>query len=152
MLMALSPVPSTRTRPWGQDRRLQFIEFRLLWDGRINRKQVAEFFGVSIQQTSLDFAKYLEFAPANMEYDRREKIYRATVQFKPMFLAPDTQTYLNELSGLTTGTIPPAQSFVATRPPCDVVTLPVRRVRTEILLPVLWQSATTRRLTSPTSP
>jgi predicted DNA-binding transcriptional regulator YafY len=129
---------SPRPRPWGQDRRLEFIEFRLLWDGKINRGEVAEYFNVSIQQISLDFAKYMFLAKDNMEYDRREKIYRATKQFTPLFIAPDTQTYLNELSGLTTGTISPPFSFMGARPPCDVVTLPVRRVRTDVLLPILW--------------
>jgi len=127
---------SPRHRPWGQDRRLEFIEFRLLWDGKINRGEVADYFDISIQQASLDFAKYMVLAEDNMEYDRREKVYRATRQFRPLFIAPDTQTYLNELSGLATGTI--SQSFVGVRPPCDVVTLPVRRVRTEMLLPILW--------------
>jgi len=127
-----------RPRPWGQDRRLQFIEFRLLWDGKINRGEVAEYFNISVQQASLDFAKYLDLAKHNMEYDRHEKVYRATEHFKPLFLAPDTQTYLNEIQGLAAGTISRSVSFVRTRPPCDVVTLPVRRVRIEMLLPILW--------------
>lgn len=127
-----------RPRPWGQDRRLEFIEFRLLWDGKINRGEVAEYFDISIQQASLDFARYMVLAKDNMEYDRREKVYRATKQFTPLFIAPDTQTYLNELSGLATGTMSPSFSFMGARPPCDVVTLPVRRVRTEVLLPILW--------------
>lgn len=129
---------NSRPRPWGQDRRLEFIEFCLLWDGKINRGEVAEYFNVSIQQASLDFARYMVLAKDNMEYDRREKVYRATKQFAPLFIAPDTQTYLNELSGLATGTISPSFSFMRARPPCDVVTLPVRRVRTEVLLPILW--------------
>lgn len=127
-----------RPRPWGQDRRLEFIEFRLLWDGKINRGEVAEYFNVSIQQASLDFARYMVLAKDNMEYDRREKVYRSTKLFTPLYIAPDTQTYLNELSGLAMGTISPSFSFVGARPPCDVVTLPVRRVRREVLLPILW--------------
>jgi hypothetical protein len=129
---------TSRPRPWGQDRRLEFIEFRLLWDGKINRGEVAEYFNVSIQHASLDFARYMVLAKDNMEYDRREKVYRATKQFTPLFIAPDTQTYLNELSGLATGTMSPSFSFMGARPPCDVVTLPVRRVRTDVLLPILW--------------
>jgi len=129
---------SPRARPWGQDRRLEFIEFRLLWDGKINRGEVATYFNVSIQQASLDFARYMVLAEDNMEYDRSEKVYRVTKQFTPLFIAPDTQTYLNELSGLTTGTISPLFSFMGARPVCDVVTLPVRRVRTDVLLPLLW--------------
>jgi len=134
----LEEVANPRPRPWGQDRRLEFIEFRLLWDGEINRGEVAEYFNVSIQQASLDFARYMLLAKNNMEYDRREKVYRSTKQFIPLFVAPDTQTYLSELSGLATGTISPSFSFMGTRPPCDVVTLPVRRVRMEALLPILW--------------
>lgn len=127
-----------RPRPWGQDRRLEFIEFRLLWDGKINRGELADYFNVSIQHASLDFARYMALARDNMEYDRSEKVYRVTKQFAPLFIAPDTQTYLNELSGLATGTISPSISFVGARPPCDVVSLPVRRVRMESLLPLLW--------------
>jgi hypothetical protein len=134
----LEEVEDPRPRPWGQDRRLEFIEYRLLWDGKINRGEVAEYFNVSIQHASLDFARYMALAKDNMEYDRREKVYRPTKQFTPLFIAPDTQTYLNELSGLAAGTISPSFSFVGARPPCDVVTLPVRRVRTEVLLPILW--------------
>jgi len=130
--------PTQRARPWGQDKRLEFIEFRLLWDGKINRGEVAEFFNVSIPQASLDFARYMVLAEDNMTYDRREKVYRPTTQFKPLFIAPDTQTYLNELSGLASGTISPSLSYIGTRPPCDVVTLPIRRVRTEMLVPLLW--------------
>lgn len=122
---------------WGQDRRLEFIEFRLLWEGKINRGELADFFGVSIQQASLDFAKYMVVAEDNMEYDRSEKVYRATPRFEPRFLAPDTQAYLNQLANLTTGTLSPALSFIGSRPPCDVVTLPTRRVRTDVLLTIL---------------
>ena len=134
----LKGVAIPRPRPWGQDKRLEFIDFRLLWDGKINRGEVAEYFNVSIQQASLDFAKYLVVTGDNMVYDRRDKVYRATENFKPLFIAPDTQTYLNELSGLAIGTISPSLSFMGARPPCDVVTLPIRRVRTEMLLPILW--------------
>src|SRR5277367_3736054 len=94
----LEYVANSRPRPWGQDRRLEFIEFRLLWDGKINRGEVAEFFDISIQQASLDFARYMFLAPENMKYDRSEKVYRAAEEFRPILIAPDTQRYLNELS------------------------------------------------------
>jgi hypothetical protein len=127
-----------RLGPWGQDRRLEFIEFRLLWDGRINRGEVAEFFNISIQQASLDFARYMVLAPENMKYDRSEKVYRAAEGFRSILMAPDTQRYLHELAGLATGTVSLSASFIGTRPPCDVVSLPERRVRTELFLPLLW--------------
>ena len=35
----------TRTGNWGQDRRLEFIDFRLLWEGRLNRADITTFSG-----------------------------------------------------------------------------------------------------------
>lgn len=131
-------IKQTKIGRWGQDRRLEFIEFRLLWEGKINRGELADFFGISIQQASLDFAKYMVVAEDNMEYDRSDKVYRATLRFEPLFLAPNTQNYLNQLANLTTGTLSPSLSFIGTRPSCDVVTLPTRRVRPDVLLSVLW--------------
>jgi hypothetical protein len=129
--------PQPTSGKWSQDRRLEFIEFRLLWEGKINRSELAEFFGISIQQASLDFASYMVHAEANMEYDRSDKVYRATPQFVPRFLNPDSQTFLNQVAGLTTSTISPGLSFVGWRPPCDVVALPTRRVRRDVLLQIL---------------
>ena len=48
---------------WGVERRLEFIEFRLFWEGSINRADLVEFFGVSVPQASKDLALYQERAP-----------------------------------------------------------------------------------------
>lgn len=64
---------TTRTGHWGQERRLEFIDFRLLWEGRLNRADITEFFRISVPQASLDLAKYQEIAPGNMVYDRTQK-------------------------------------------------------------------------------
>ena len=58
---------------WGVERRLEFVEFRLFWEGSINRADLVEFFGVSVPQASKDLALYQERAPGNMDYDTREK-------------------------------------------------------------------------------
>jgi len=39
---------------WGVERRYEFIEFRLFWQGRITRGDLMDAFGVSTQQASLD--------------------------------------------------------------------------------------------------
>jgi hypothetical protein len=129
---------STKGSRWGQDRRLEFIDFRLLYEGKINRSAVVEFFGVSIQQASLDFARYMELAENNMQYDKSEKIYRSSPQFSPKFVTPDAQSYLNELAHLGSGLLSPAFSFIGSRLIASVVSLPVRRVGTNELLAVLW--------------
>ena len=62
---------------WGVERRLEFIEFRLFWEGSINRADIVEYFGVSVPQASKDLTLYQERAPGNMEYDTRGKRYVA---------------------------------------------------------------------------
>ena len=88
-----------RTGHWGQERRLEFIDFRLLWEGRLNRADITTFFRISVPQASLDLAKYQEIAPRNMVYDRTQKAYVTTPDFKPVFSSFDSNHYLNELLG-----------------------------------------------------
>ena len=37
----------TKTSNWSQDKRLEFIDFRLQWTGKINRSDLVDFFGIS---------------------------------------------------------------------------------------------------------
>ena len=123
---------------WGQERRLEFIDFRLLWEGRINRAEIVDFFGISIQQASLDLARYMQAAPANLAYDKSEKVYRATDKFKAAFANSQSQAFLNQLLAVTTGTLNPTQAFMGWKPPCDVVQFPARTIHPEVLIRLLW--------------
>src|SRR5438105_12256825 len=96
-------MPDSRATRWGQQRRLEFIDFRLWWDRRLNRSDLAEHFGISVPQASLDLARYLELAPANAAYDAREKAYFAGPDFKPLYSAESSDTYLDELLALAIG-------------------------------------------------
>lgn len=125
------------TAPWAQQRRLEFIDFRLLWERRINRRELVTFFGISVPQASLDIARYIDLAPQNLEYDRRSKFYRATDQFRPIFSNADSQVFLNQLMGAATGVLPTGLSFVGWTPPYDVVRLPTRSIQPELLTEVL---------------
>ena len=60
---------------WGVERRLEFIEFRLFWEGHVNRSDLIDSFGISVQQASTDLNRYLGLAPANMVYDKSGKAY-----------------------------------------------------------------------------
>ena len=82
---------------WGVERRLEFIDFRLYWEGRINRKDLTEFFSIYVPQASADLRKYQEKAPNNIEYDKSGKFYFATANFKPVFISPDSSDYLAQL-------------------------------------------------------
>jgi hypothetical protein len=123
---------------WGPERRLEFIDFRLRWDGTINRKELVDFFGISVQQASSDLARYAEKAPTNLAYDKSAKTYRATSSFKPWIARSDAQHFLAQLSGISVGTAPASGLFVGWRPPFDVVRYPTRPVKTDTLLRVLW--------------
>ena len=72
---------------WSQKQRLEFIEFRLQWEGRVNRSDLINFFAISVPQASLDFAKYRELAPDNAVYDATEKTYIAGSSFAPVLVS-----------------------------------------------------------------
>ena len=128
------PKPSPR---WGQDRRLAFIDFRLRWDGRLNRSDLTDFFGISVPQASLDIARYTELAPQNLIYDRRSRVYQATADFQPLYTATHPQQYLNELLASVTGVLEPEASFIGWQPPVGNVPHPGRGVAAETLFALL---------------
>ncbi|MFV8855346.1 WYL domain-containing protein [Klebsiella variicola] len=128
---------TVRTGHWGQERRLEFIDFRLLWEGRLNRADITTFFRISVPQASLDLAKYQEVAPNNMVYDRTQKAYITTSDFKPVFASFDSNHYLNELLGRENEIVDPCDSFIGWTPPVASLPLPARKVQPEILIDLI---------------
>ncbi|MCY2120005.1 WYL domain-containing protein [Klebsiella pneumoniae] len=126
-----------RTGHWGQERRLEFIDFRLLWEGRLNRADITTFFRISVPQASLDLAKYQEVAPGNMVYDRTLKAYISTPGFKPVYANFDSNHYLNELLGRENEILDPCDSFIGWVPPVASLPLPARTVEPEILVSLI---------------
>lgn len=129
-----TPPISTR---WGPDRRLEFIDFRLRWEGRLNRGDLISFFGISVPQASLDIAKYLELAPGNASYDRSLRVYLTTSEFKPLYPSNEPARYLNELLARTTEVLQPELSFVGWAPPVVAAPNPTRTLSAEILIALL---------------
>lgn len=128
--------PAKPTR-WGQERRIEFIDFRLQWDGRVNRSDLIEFFRISVPQASLDFARYLELAPQNIEYDRSEKAYLATPQFQPLIATGAAKGYLNQLLGVSSQVLEREASFLGWTPPLGAVSFPGRKIEASVLRRVL---------------
>jgi predicted DNA-binding transcriptional regulator YafY len=104
------------TARWGQDRRLAFIDFRLRWEGRINRADLTNFFSISVPQASLDIARYTELAPQNLSYDRSSRVYLATPDFRPLSFETHSGKYLNELLAVETGVLAPESSYIGLPP------------------------------------
>lgn len=75
----------THRNMFGQTYRLRFIDFLLARFGRVNRGDITEYFGLSIQQASLDLKAYEDLAPGNLMYDRTHKTYRPSATFKRVF-------------------------------------------------------------------
>ena len=131
---------------WGQDRRLEFIDFRLLWEGRINRSDLTEFFGISIPQASLDLTRYQELAGTNIEYDKSEKVYLATLNFTPAFTSGDSQHYLNQLLAINSGMMSRETSFLGWHPDFAAVLSPARTLERSALFDVLRAIRTKSRI------
>lgn len=150
---------------WGLERRLQFIDFRLRWEGRLNRTDLTEHFGLSTPQASLDIAKYLELAPDNLAYDRSSRTYVVTEGFRPLYPRSSARHYLAELLATKIGLLEPGASFIGLAPEVDTAPSPwraldertvealVKAIRQRLTIAVIYQSMSsvdaTRRQLSP---
>ena len=122
---------------WGVERRLEFIEFRLFWEGGVNRSDIIEMFDVSVPQASKDLTLYQERAPHNALYDKSAKRYVASPQFSPIFQKPDPDGYLSRLRSLAEGLTEPSESWIANPPQTDIALTPRREVDSGVLQAVL---------------
>lgn len=126
----------TKTR-WTIERRLEFVDFRLFWEGRVNRGDLIDFFGISVPQASADLSRYQEAAPGNIVYDKSAKTYAATPDFKPVFTKPSAEGYLAQLRLMSSGVLPEDQVTVLQPPPFSIVPTLRRRLEPETLRRVL---------------
>ncbi len=112
---------------WGVRQRLEYIEERLFWWGRVNRGDLQERFGTSSVQASHDLSRYSGIAPDNLLYDRNEKTYLVTEIFQPVFINPSIDEYLR--------TFLPERKAIEGM--AEQLPLPHRKIPPEIFRPVL---------------
>lgn len=122
---------------WGVERRLEYIDFRLYWDGHVNRGDLVNHFGVSVPQASDDIRRYQEAAPQNLVYDKSGKAYVSTPEFRPALIQPSADAYLAELRLLSSGILSPELANVLQPPEYSVMPILRRRLDPEILRRVL---------------
>lgn len=113
---------------WGQARRLAFIDLRLQYDGKMNRRDIQSFFDISTPQASADLDLYKKMAPGNVRYDASARVFVALDSFQPQFGRTAATSYLDELFRLSRGVIEEDESFVGFVPPTGVVATPVRTI------------------------
>lgn len=118
---------------WGIERKLEFIEFRLFWEGYVNRGDIIDTFNVSVNQASTDLNRYLGLAPDNMCYDKSARTYVRTSAFKPLFLKPDASLYLSHVRSLSDGLLDKHEAWIGNIPDFGSITFPARGVLPTVL-------------------
>lgn len=118
---------------WGVERRIEFIEFRLFWDGHVNRSDLTSAFGVSVNQASTDLNRYIGMAPNNMVYDKSARTYIRGGNFDPLFLKPDASRYLSQLRSVADGILDRADAWIGQFPTYDAAPTPARGVNAKTL-------------------
>ena len=122
---------------WEVRLRLEFIETRLFWEGKLNRADLADFFGVSVIQASKDIGQYQEAAPGNIIYDKSNKHYLASAQFEPVFISPNAETYLSQLRLAEKNEILPQLDFFGPLPSINIIPTLFRKIDTQTLKAIL---------------
>lgn len=118
---------------WGIEQRLEFIEFRLFWEGHVNRGDLMKQFGVSMNQASNDLSRYIGMTTDNMSYDKSARSYVRGREFVPVYLNPDAGRYLTELRSVSDGVLDRADAWIGEFPSYDAAPTPVRGVDAGIL-------------------
>lgn len=118
---------------WGVERKLEFIEFRLFWEGYVNRGDIIDTFNVSVNQASTDLNRYLGLAPDNMSYDKSARTYVRTSAFKPLFLKPDASLYLSQVRSLSDGLLDKHEAWIGNIPDFGSIPFPARGVLPTVL-------------------
>lgn len=119
------------------EQRLEFIEFRLYWDGAVNRSDLIERFRVSVPQASNDLTAYRQLAPENVAYDLSGKRYIPATTFRPKFLKPNPDRYLAQLKAMSDGILDLGDTWLASQPDTGVLPIPNRRTDPSVLRAVL---------------
>ncbi|MCZ8182412.1 MAG: WYL domain-containing protein [Beijerinckiaceae bacterium] len=128
---------SDEKRPWTQSRRFEFIEWKLFWEGALNRSDVEETFGISTPQASVDLRHYREIAGNNIEYDATTKAFRPSAAIKPSFLKVSADRLLIQLRAVLTGALPRKEVWFRKLPPVDMAPDIARNVDSNCLRQIL---------------
>lgn len=109
-------------------KRLEFIEFQLAWEGRLQRKQLQDQFEISPQQATIDLGEYGDAYPENIAYDPRQKAYVRGANFSPGLTAGDVSEYLAHLELLGRGFREESEIWPVSAPEFDTVTVSSRPI------------------------
>ena len=113
---------------WGVEQRLEFIEFRLFWEGTCEPKRPDDpVWGFCKPSLYRPESLYRLSLPSNMVYDKSARTYVRGTGFKPQFLEPDASRYLAQLRSVADGILDREDSWIADLPPHASVPTPGAR-------------------------
>ena len=130
-------MPEEEKRPWPQNRRFEFIEWKLFWEGGLNRSDLESAFEISTPQASVDLRRYREIAGSNLEYDGTGRTFRPTPDMKPSFLKVSADRLLLQLRALLSGALPRREVWFRDLPCTDIAPDIVRHVDPDCLRQIL---------------
>ena len=112
----------TEAKRWNVQRRLEFIDFRLYWEGRLNRHDLTDYFGISTPQATTDIALYQEITGKNLEYSHKERAYTVTPEFVSALSQANGQQYLSQLRLISSQIVNREETWIGWEP--NFVTIP----------------------------
>lgn len=124
-------------RSWTQSRRFEFIEWKLFWEGGLNRSDLEEQFEISTPQASVDLRNYRGQTGDNIVYDSTRKIFVPGPELKFGFFKPSANRLLLQLRAWMTDALPRADLWFKADPPVAMVPDIVRHVKPELLRTIL---------------
>lgn len=103
----------------------------------MNRADLIDAFGVSVNQASTDLNRYLGMAQDNMVYDKSARAYIRGSSFAPLFLKPDASRYLSQLRSVADGILDASDAWIGQFPSYDAVPTPARGIDAKTLRTVI---------------
>lgn len=120
-------------RRWTQTRRFEFMEWKLFWEGQLNRSDLEATFEMSTPQTSVEVRNYREQAGENIAYDSTLKSFVPTSDFSPKFLKPSADRLLLQLRAWLTQALSRRELWFRSMPMIDMIPDIARHVDADCL-------------------
>lgn len=88
---------------YSQKQRLAYIDFKLMFVGRVTRNDVVTKFEKGMSGATADLNLYKEFCPNNMVYDTKQRIYVQCDKFKSLFTHDPRKTLVKLANNISDG-------------------------------------------------
>jgi len=88
-----------RKETLSRKQQFRLFELLLIWEGNVQRKKIADAFGIAMNHVTNVIREYEQRCPDNLKYDQRKRRYSTGEKFKPRYCKGTPQEYLSMLKG-----------------------------------------------------